>query len=94
MEELTQDEWAEQLENDDKAVIIDVRTDNELATGIIPNAVHIDFYRGHDFIAEIQKLDKNKNYYYWDDIILKNKRKNSIPPLTNHLSNYNTSKQS
>ena len=47
------------------AVIIDVRTDNELAAGIIPNAVHIDFYRGHDFIAEIQKLDKDKNYYVY-----------------------------
>lgn len=65
MEELTQDEWAEQLENDDKAVIIDVRTDYELAAGIIPNAVHIDFYRGHDFIAEIERLDKDKNYYVY-----------------------------
>ena len=52
-------------QNDDKAVILDVRTDNEVAAGIIPKAIQIDFYRGHDFIAEIQKLDKDKNYYVY-----------------------------
>ncbi|WP_166967810.1 rhodanese-like domain-containing protein [Yeosuana marina] len=65
MEDLTQDEWVEQLENDGKAVILDVRTDAEVAEGMIPNAIHIDIYRGQDFVSEIEKLDKNKNYYVY-----------------------------
>lgn len=65
MEDLTQDEWVEQLENDDNAVILDVRTDNEVEEGKIPNAIHIDIYRGQDFISELEKLDKSKNYYVY-----------------------------
>lgn len=65
MEDLTQDEWAEQLENDSNAVILDVRTDSEVEEGIIPNAIHIDIYSGQDFISEIEKLDKSKNYYVY-----------------------------
>ena len=65
MEDLTQEEWASQLESDDKAVILDVRTDAEVAEGIIPNAVHIDIYKGQEFISEIEDLDKTKNYYVY-----------------------------
>lgn len=65
MEDLTQEEWTEQLENDDNAVILDVRTEAEIADGMIPNALHIDIYRGQDFVLEIEKLDRNKNYYVY-----------------------------
>jgi len=65
MENLTQDEWAEELENDDNAVVLDVRTADEVADGIIPNAIHIDIYKGKDFINKIEDLDKNKNYYVY-----------------------------
>ncbi|WP_345004291.1 rhodanese-like domain-containing protein [Snuella lapsa] len=65
MEELTQEEWLSQLENDANAVIIDVRTDDEVAEGIIPNAIHIDIYKGQAFIDEIDALDKSKNYYVY-----------------------------
>ena len=65
MEDLTQDEWVSQLENDDNAVILDVRTDDEVADGIILNAVHIDIYKGQDFISEIEDLDESKNYYVY-----------------------------
>ena len=65
IEDLSQDEWAEQLANDDNAVILDVRTDAEIADGIIPNAIHIDIYKGQDFIDEIGALDKSKNYYVY-----------------------------
>ena len=65
MEDLTQEEWASQLESDDKAVILDVRTDAEVAEGIIPNAIHIDIYKGQEFISEIEDLDKTKNYYVY-----------------------------
>ncbi|UKM64664.1 rhodanese-like domain-containing protein [Flavobacteriaceae bacterium GSB9] len=65
MEDLTQEEWAEQLANDDNAVILDVRTDEEVADGIIPKAIHIDIYKGQGFIDEIEDLDKSKNYYVY-----------------------------
>lgn len=65
MEDLSQEEWASQLENDENAVVLDVRTDAEVVDGIIPNAIHIDIYRGQDFIDEVEALDKDKNYYVY-----------------------------
>ncbi|GAA4270699.1 rhodanese-like domain-containing protein [Hyunsoonleella aestuarii] len=65
MEDLTQEDWAEQLAQDEKAVVLDVRTDNEVADGIIPNAIHIDIYKGQEFVAAIEDLDKSKNYYVY-----------------------------
>lgn len=65
MENLTQEEWAEQLAKDDNAVVLDVRTDAEVADGIIENAIHFDIYKGQEFISEIEDLDKSKNYYVY-----------------------------
>ncbi len=65
MEDLTQEEWVAQLENDDNAVVLDVRTDNEVADGIIPNAIHLDIYKGQEFINAIDDLDKTKSYYVY-----------------------------
>ena len=65
MEDLTQEEWTEQLAQDEKAVVLDVRTDAEVADGIIPNAIHIDIYKGQEFVADIEDLDKSKNYYVY-----------------------------
>jgi rhodanese-related sulfurtransferase len=62
---LTQEQWVSQLENDTQAVILDVRTSDEVAEGIIPGAIHIDIYRGQGFIYEVDALDKNKNYYVY-----------------------------
>ncbi|MDO5980018.1 rhodanese-like domain-containing protein [Flavivirga spongiicola] len=65
MEDLTQEEWASQLADDNNAIVLDVRTDAEVADGIIPNAIHIDIYQGQEFISEIEDLDKSKNYYVY-----------------------------
>ena len=65
MADLTQDQWKTQLENDDNAFILDVRTDDEVADGIIPNAKAIDIYKGQGFIYEVEELDKEKNYYVY-----------------------------
>lgn len=62
---LTQEQWVSQLENDTQAVILDVRTADEVAEGIIPGAIHVDIYRGQGFIYEVDALDKNKNYYVY-----------------------------
>jgi rhodanese-related sulfurtransferase len=53
------------LENDNNAVILDVRTLAEVEQGIIPNAIHIDIYMGQGFVNELNKLDKTKNYYVY-----------------------------
>ena len=65
VEDLSQDEWADQLAKDENAVIIDVRTDAEVLDGIIPNAIHIDIHKGQDFIDELNALDRSKNYYLY-----------------------------
>ena len=65
MADLTQQEWAEQLANDNNAVILDVRTESEVDEGSIPNALNIDIYQGQNFIFDLEELDKNKNYYVY-----------------------------
>ena len=63
--DLTQEEWASDLENDNNAVVLDVRTLAEVEEGIIPNAIHIDIYKGQGFVNELEELDKTKNYYVY-----------------------------
>lgn len=65
MADLTQEEWVSSLEADDQAVILDVRTPEEVAQGYIPGAIHLDIYRGQEFINELEKLDKTKHYYVY-----------------------------
>ena len=45
-------------------VIIDVRTPNEQAKGVIKNATLLDIFRD-DFEAQLDKLDKTKTYYVY-----------------------------
>ncbi|WP_298761611.1 rhodanese-like domain-containing protein [uncultured Psychroserpens sp.] len=65
MADLTQQEWTSKLNADENAVILDVRTPEEVALGIIPNAIAIDIYKGQGFIYELEELDKSKNYYVY-----------------------------
>lgn len=65
MANLSQEEWTKQLEADENAVVLDVRTQAEVDEGIIPNAIHIDIYKGQGFVDEIEELDKTKNYYVY-----------------------------
>jgi rhodanese-related sulfurtransferase len=65
MADLSQEEWSDQLRNDDNAIILDVRTPEEVEDGYIPNATNIDIYLGQEFINEIEKLDKSKSYYVY-----------------------------
>ena len=63
--DLLQENWKSLLEADENAVILDVRTKDECDEGIIPNAIMLDIYEGHDFIKELKTLDKTKNYYVY-----------------------------
>lgn len=65
MKELNQEEWQEKLKNDKDAVILDVRTEEEVDEGYIPNSKNIDIYKGQGFINEVEKLDKSKHYYIY-----------------------------
>ena len=60
--DLSQQEWANQLEQDDNAVIIDVRTPDEWAEGIIPNALQIIIYHGQGIIYKLKKFKKREKY--------------------------------
>ncbi|MET0759973.1 MAG: rhodanese-like domain-containing protein [Flavobacterium sp.] len=62
---LRQEDWIAQLEQDENAVILDVRTEEECNEGIIPKAINIDIYKGQGFIYRIDELDKSKNYYVY-----------------------------
>lgn len=62
---LEQEQWREQLAADDNAVILDVRTPDEVSEGIIPTAINFDIYKGQGFIYEVDALDKSKNYYVY-----------------------------
>ena len=62
---LSQEEWASQLAADDNALVLDVRTEEECAEGIIPNALMIDIYKGQGFIYQVDELDKTKNIYVY-----------------------------
>ena len=59
---LQQEKWWVDAQNDENAVILDVRTLEEFERGIIPNAINIDIYKGQGFIYLIEELDKSKTY--------------------------------
>ncbi|MGB5238821.1 MAG: rhodanese-like domain-containing protein [Flavobacteriaceae bacterium] len=65
MADLSQDEWAEQLSDDSNAIIVDVRTEEEVEEGYIPESVNIDIYQPQEFMDELEKLDKSKHYYVY-----------------------------
>lgn len=62
---LTQEEWMSQLEADENVVILDVRTEDEYDSGMIPESINIDIHKGQGFISEIEILDKEKKYYVY-----------------------------
>lgn len=51
-------------ENNENAVLIDVRTLMEFESGHIPNSLHIDMM-SPQFDAEVKKLDKSKEYFLY-----------------------------
>ncbi|MDA0177211.1 MULTISPECIES: rhodanese-like domain-containing protein [Mesoflavibacter] len=65
MADLSQEQWTEQLQADDNAIILDVRTEAEVAERKIPNSINIDIHKGQGFIYQLEELDKSKNYYVY-----------------------------
>ena len=65
MQDITVDQWKEKFKEDSNALILDVRTQDEVDEGMIDGAQHIDIFLGRGFIDEVEKLDKSKNYYIY-----------------------------
>lgn len=65
MADLTQDQWREKLENDENAVILDVRTDIEVEEECIPGSVQMNIQNTAVFYEEAKKLDSSKSYYIY-----------------------------
>ena len=65
MADLSQEAWRKKMSEDDDVVIIDVRTDEEIEEGYIPNAVAMDIRDPSAFMESAQKLDPSKNYYVY-----------------------------
>lgn len=65
MQELNQSQWRDQLKNDANAVVLDVRTNAEVAEGMIPNAQQIDIMNAANFMEKVKQLDTSKNYYIY-----------------------------
>ncbi len=65
MADLTQTEWSNQLAKDADAVIIDVRTEAEVAQGYIPMMKHLDIYNPAGFMDAVKQMDTSKNYYVY-----------------------------
>ncbi len=62
---LQQQEWWSQFLTDEKGVIIDVRTEDEVNNGKIPGSLNFDIYKGQGFVYLVDELDKTKNYYVY-----------------------------
>jgi len=65
MKDITVEEWKSLIATDNNAVILDVRTQDEVDEGALENAYHIDIFLGQGFIDEVKKLDTEKNYYIY-----------------------------
>jgi len=63
--DLDQISWKNQLDLDDDAIILDVRTSEEYEISHIQNSINIDFYNPQNFMQEINKLDKEVSYYIY-----------------------------
>ena len=55
---------------DENAVVLDVRTQEEVDEGVIPNAQHLDIYDSAGFMQGVQEMDKSKSYYVAKDDII------------------------
>ena len=63
--DLDQSSWERQASSDKKAIILDVRTPEEFEISRIPSSKNIDFYNPQNFMLEIEKLEKDNNYYIY-----------------------------
>ncbi|MBB6004407.1 rhodanese-like domain-containing protein [Arcicella rosea] len=61
---INSDEFKKLIETSNAPLVLDVRTDTEVATGVIPDAIQID-YTADNFEQKIAQLDKNKTVFVY-----------------------------
>ena len=64
LENLDAQSFAQRVNNDENAVVIDVRTPFEYDEGHLSGSLLIDI-NSPSFVNEIEKLDRAKNYYIY-----------------------------
>lgn len=63
-QDLSAEEFKTKLDATKDAILIDLRTPEEVKKGTLPNATVIDFF-GKDFEKRFASLDKNKTYFIY-----------------------------
>lgn len=61
---LSADEFKSMLASTPQAVLLDLRTDNEIKHGMLEGAQQLDYFE-KDFESNLQKLDKTKSYFLY-----------------------------
>jgi rhodanese-related sulfurtransferase len=64
MENLQASEFKKRIQEDENAVVIDVRSPQEEVEGLIENSININIM-DPSFAEKVKALDKNKNYYVY-----------------------------
>lgn len=64
MKNLDIQEFITGFKSDENAIILDVRTPEEEAEGLIPNSINMNIME-QSFPAKVMDLDKSKNYYVY-----------------------------
>jgi rhodanese-related sulfurtransferase len=62
---LDQNTWWDQYLASEDAIIIDVRTDDEIEEIKIPGSINLDIYKGQEFLQDLENLDKSKTYFVY-----------------------------
>ena len=65
MKNLTKEEWEKALTTSTNYVLLDVRSPQECRSGMQENASQLNFLDQAEFMAGIESLDKNKDYYVY-----------------------------
>jgi len=64
LKNLSYDDFVKALSDDPNAVCLDVRTQEEVEQIRLPNSININ-YLSTSLADDLEKLDKNKNYYVY-----------------------------
>lgn len=65
MQNLNVSQWKTILNQDEHAVILDVRRSQEFLSGHLPNAINMDIMDWHGFLEKLTVLDKHKSYFVY-----------------------------
>lgn len=62
--DLQLNDWI-QKKSETQGIVIDLRTSVEQEEGFLEEALHMDFYDAHQFVTQLNDLDKSKSYFLY-----------------------------